>query len=386
VPPILIARTATALAGEDLGRWAERLGLLALLAAVLPLALALLAFGALLGQVNGLAVAPAGGGPLRGGAPTQAALAEIPPQQLAVMQQVAASSSCHLPWTVLAAIAETESGFGRSAAVVSSAGAYGYGQFLQATWQAYGGGVPWQSSDPAEQAKPVDQRDDSTNYHYALPAMARYLCASGASEDLRAALWAYNHADWYVNEVLEKAARYGGIGASGGGLVAGWSEAPALNQYDQRNYASTAVWEQWRAAACSAASLDWLLQAYGVRLGSIDRAIALIGPNTGISPSIGLMDATGRQLARAIAASGLSPRNGNVHTISELQHWLDAGPLALDGAAWFGEGHWFVATGYDQNGIYIRDSSGWDTRYLSWSHLYGEVGFSGWAVGVQVTG
>jgi hypothetical protein len=54
----------------------------------------------------------------------------------------------------------------------------------------------------------------------------------------------------------------------------------------------------------------------------------------------------------------------------------------MDGATWFGEGHWFVGIGYDGSGIYIRDSSGWDTRYLSWSRLYGEVGFSSWVVGV----
>ena len=54
----------------------------------------------------------------------------------------------------------------------------------------------------------------------------------------------------------------------------------------------------------------------------------------------------------------------------------------MDGARWFGEGHWFVGIGYDAGGIYTRDSSGWDTRYLSWSRLYGEVGFSGWVVGV----
>jgi hypothetical protein len=114
----------------------------------------------------------------------------------------------------------------------------------------------------------------------------------------------------------------------------------------------------------------------------IDQAIALIGPNTGISTSLGLLDATGRPLAKAIAASGLSPRNGLVHSIAELEVWLDHGPLALDGAGWFGEGHWFVATGCDQNGINIRDSSGWDNHYLTWSHLYGEVGFSGWVVGV----
>ena len=54
----------------------------------------------------------------------------------------------------------------------------------------------------------------------------------------------------------------------------------------------------------------------------------------------------------------------------------------MDGASWFGVGHWFVATGYDANGIFIRDSSGFNTAYLSWARLYGEVGFSGWVVGV----
>ena len=362
--PIVVARVATGLICEDLGRLAVRLALLTLLAAAVPMALTFVGFAALLGLLNGLSVAPAGGGPLRGGPPTEAALTAIPSDQLALMQQVAASSSCGLPWTVLAAIADTESGFGTNMAT-SSAGAIGYGQFLPATWAAYGqGGNPY-------------------DYHDALPAMARYLCASGASQDLRRSIWAYNHADWYVTEVLQKADSYGGLGASGGGLVAGWSNAPALNQYNQANYSSAAVWQQWQAAACSAATLDWLLRAYGVRLGSIDQAIALIGPNTGISPSLGLLDATGRPLAHALSASGLSSRNAQVHSIGELESWLNQGPLALDGARWFGEGHWFVATGYDQNGIYIRDSSGWDTRYLSWSRLYGEVGFSGWVVGVS---
>ncbi|HET6318576.1 MAG TPA: hypothetical protein VFG86_19145 [Chloroflexota bacterium] len=30
----------------------------------------------------------------------------------------------------------------------------------------------------------------------------------------------------------------------------------------------------------------------------------------------------------------------------------------------------------------LGESSGWDMRYLSWSRLYGEVGFSGCVVGV----
>ena len=62
---------------------------------------------------------------------------------------------------------------------------------------------------------------------------------------------------------------------------------------------------------------------------------------------------------------------------------LRAGPLLMDGARWFGAGHWFVGLGYDASGIFIRDSSGWDTHYLTWSRLYGEVGFSGWVLGVS---
>src|SRR5207245_2779215 len=83
---------------------------------------------------------------------------EIPPDQLAAMRQVAAGSACHLPWTVLAGVAGVESSFGKNMGP-SSAGAIGYGQFLPATWAAYGaGGNAW-------------------DYHDALPAMDRYLCA-----------------------------------------------------------------------------------------------------------------------------------------------------------------------------------------------------------------
>src|SRR3954469_13138806 len=44
----------------------------------------------------------------------------------------------------------------------------------------------------------------------AIPAAARYLRASGAPDDYRRAIFAYNHADWYVARVLEWAARYRG--------------------------------------------------------------------------------------------------------------------------------------------------------------------------------
>ena len=180
------------------------------------------------------------------------------------------------------------------------------------------------------------------------------------------------------------------IGASGGQLIDGWANRGALNQYDQRNYRSAITWLTWRNADCSAAALDWLLGAYGQPLAAIDDAIALIGPNTGISTSLGLLDARGPGLASALSRRGLAARQprdaaGRLRPLasaSELRAWLDQGPLLMGGDLWFGQGHWFVGIGYDQNGVYIRDSSGWDNRYLTWSRLYGEVGFNGWVVGV----
>src|SRR5262245_43742113 len=133
-------RVAAAVALDDLGR--EILGLARGLVAVIALALLLaVAFpiGLLgLGPPSGLlgALWTLGGVPAVG----EARIDEIPSDQLAVMQQIAADSACGLDWQVLAAVARVESDFGRHADQVSSAGAYGYGQFMEATWAAYGGG------------------------------------------------------------------------------------------------------------------------------------------------------------------------------------------------------------------------------------------------------
>ncbi len=300
--------------------------------------------------------------------PSEVALSEIPPDQLAVMRQAAATAPCPLNWSVLAGVARVESVFGTNMAT-SSAGAIGYGQFLPGTWAMPGIG---------NGGNPYDYRD-------ALPAMARYLCASGAGQDLRRALFAYNHADWYVDEVLAFAAQYGTrpAPASGGSLAPGWAALPALNQYDRRYYRSDTTWLMWRDAACSAASLAWLLRAYGDGTPSIDGAIDLIGRDTGITTGQGLSDHTAPALAAAIAKAGLAARRGQMHSIAQLKTWLDQGPLLLDGQSWFIKGHWFVALGYDDAGIVTRDSSSHNTQYLSWARLYGEVGFSGWVVGVD---
>jgi len=190
--------------------------------------------------------------------------------------------------------------------------------------------------------------------------------------------------------VMQQVGAGSGTPATGGGLISGWWQMRALDQFDRRYYASDRAWRTWRSSACSAAALTWLLRAYGVQVQSIDAAIELIGPYTGISPSLGLLDARGPALAEAVARRGLRarvPRDRGgrpaaLSSVAELQAWLDRGPLLMDGARWFGEGHWFVGMSYDRDGIYTRDSSGYNTQYLTWARLYGEVGFSGWVVGV----
>ena len=111
----------------------------------------------------------------------------IPPAHLAVMQDVGYETG--VPWQLLAAIASVESGFGANMST-SWAGAIGYGQFMPASWAAFGQG-----------GDPYDYRD-------VIPAMARYLVAAGAPADIPNAVYAYNHSWEYVAIVLGRMAAY----------------------------------------------------------------------------------------------------------------------------------------------------------------------------------
>ncbi|WP_233358807.1 lytic transglycosylase domain-containing protein [Thermomonospora amylolytica] len=103
-----------------------------------------------------------------------------------------------LSWTVLAAIGQVESDHGRNAGR-SSAGALGPMQFLPSTWRHYG--VDGDRDGKADIMNPYD----------AIPAAARYLCDHGAGRGGRSlydAVYAYNHAHWYVQKVLDLARAY----------------------------------------------------------------------------------------------------------------------------------------------------------------------------------
>lgn len=82
-------------------------------------------------------------------------------------------------------------------------------QFLVGTFES----VTARHSLPAGGASPPSRY----NPHDAVHTAAFYLCDSGAPSDLRAAIFAYNRADWYVDQVLDQAARYRTPDAPGGG-------------------------------------------------------------------------------------------------------------------------------------------------------------------------
>ena len=93
-----------------------------------------------------------------------------------------------------AAINESEADYGRNLNV-SSAGAVGWMQFMPGTWRTYGTDA---SGDGI--ADPNDPYD-------AIESAAIYLEAAGGRRDIRRAVFAYNHAWWYVDRVLRIAAR-----------------------------------------------------------------------------------------------------------------------------------------------------------------------------------
>jgi hypothetical protein len=96
---------------------------------------------------------------------------------------------------ILAGINAIETGFGQNLGP-SYAGAEGWMQFMPETWAMYGTDANG------------DGVADPNNPEDAIHSAARYLSAAGMPADTWGAIWAYNHADWYVEDVLEHAGCY----------------------------------------------------------------------------------------------------------------------------------------------------------------------------------
>ncbi|MFN8163927.1 MAG: lytic murein transglycosylase [Solirubrobacterales bacterium] len=120
----------------------------------------------------------------------------VPPVLVPIYQQAAAKYSLGPQGpAVLAGINAVETGFGTNLGP-SSAGAVGWMQFMPSSWESYG----------------VDANGDGVkdpnNPEDAIFAAAAYLSAAGMPADTYGAIFAYNHADWYVSEVLANAGCY----------------------------------------------------------------------------------------------------------------------------------------------------------------------------------
>ncbi len=134
---------------------------------------------------------------------------EIPPFLLPIYQ--ACGTEYGIPWEVLASINKIETGFGTNLNI-SSAGALGWMQFLPSSWEAFG--VDANGDGRKDPYNPVD----------AICAAANYLELAGAHDDLYQAIFAYNHADWYVQEVLLYARAYGRLPSDLVGSLTGLTE------------------------------------------------------------------------------------------------------------------------------------------------------------------
>jgi hypothetical protein len=232
-----VGARSVAPAGARLSRWPLGLADVGVAVATM-LMLVLLTGAAALTAINGGqggSSAPDSGG--SGYGVSALALREIPPEYLRLYGT--AAQRYGLDWAILAGIGKVECDHGRDPApsctregAVNAADAGGPMQFIASTWAEYG--VSADGDGAPDRWNPAD----------AIYSAANYLRASGAPGDYRAAIYAYNHASWYVAEVESWAAKYRGpptAPVSPAGGVGGASGAGGLAGADTRLASETAT-------------------------------------------------------------------------------------------------------------------------------------------------
>jgi len=170
-----------------------------------------------------------------------------------------AGASYGIPWQVLASINRIESNFGQNMGP-SSAGAVGWMQFMPSTWLRWG-----MDGDGDGIADPWSPDD-------AVFSAARYLAAAGGATDLSRAIFAYNHAQWYVDEVLSGARLY-----AGGESMVGFTTAQPSVDADAAQTAVSDLHEQLakaRRAARRFAQREARLTARAARLELLSARLA----------------------------------------------------------------------------------------------------------------
>jgi hypothetical protein len=232
---------------------------------------------------------------------------EIPPFLLPIYQ--AAGIQYQVPWSVLAAINQIETDYGRNLSV-STAGAVGWMQFMPSTWKRWG--VDATGDGVADPYNPVD----------AIFSAARYLHAAGGSTDLSRAIFAYNHANWYVQSVLLRAKLVAGIPdeliTSLSDLVEGRFPVAARSRWSSDNVIATAHLHRRTDQASttvssgSATATAILARQNSPVIAVNDGKIVAIGDSRALGHYVRLQDATGNTYTYAhlgsVAARYAAPK------------------------------------------------------------------------------
>ena len=207
----------------------------------------------------------------------------VPPILIPMYQRAAAAYDLGPQGpAILAGINEIETAFGTNLNI-SSAGAEGWMQFMPATWDGYG--VDANGDGVADPFNPED----------AIFAAASYLSANGMPADTYGAIFAYNHADWYVSEVLANASCHAaevGVPSLGAGLgpqlqVLKCSPTPAWRQKIPHEYMrafedAAARYELGKRGVWALAAVAHLESDFGRGMGK--KQLREMGP-LGLEPS-----------------------------------------------------------------------------------------------------
>jgi hypothetical protein len=179
---------------------------------------------------------------------------------------------------VLAAIGKVESDHGRSRAPgvtadENAAGAGGPMQFLASTWEVYG--VDADRDGRTDRYSPAD----------AIYGAANYLCASGGDDPrtLDRAVFAYNHATWYVDRVLRQAAAYQAATTSLAGAAGLLSDPRLTLSANARADLAAGIVDPRLAAALAALLARHTLTVGVFKTGHPKMIVTDTGPGTEIS-------------------------------------------------------------------------------------------------------
>ena len=228
---------------------------------------------------------------------------EIPPFLLPIYQ--ACGTEYGIPWEVLASINKIETAFGTNTNV-SSAGAVGWMQFLPSSWEAFG--LDANGDGKKDPYNPVD----------AICAAAHYLKLAGGNDDLYQAIFAYNHADWYVQEVLLYARAYGRLPSDLVGSLTGLTEGAHFPIAADARYADDIA---AREALKKGESPDYGNAAEVISSSPTPRGINIFSKQG--APVVAVNDGVIRKLGHSETLGNfvvLEDTYGNRYTYAELGH------------------------------------------------------------------